>query len=463
MLNYHVKIGLIPIRRDCSPRPGMFNWEYAEERCAKLVDYIEKNFTDESRSFVDLKGINPVAVLFSENDVEAVIERMRREKVDAIFIINGNFGNEEAATMVARALDLPTLIWAPQDDVFEADGLRHTDSQCGLFGVARQLQRNNVTFTHLECCRVTDAVFAEGLERFTSVACMVRNFRGMRIAEVGMRPKPFCSVIFNEGELMQRFGIQIVPVNMAVIEQKFKRIMEERGNELDAGEKVLHEMYAIDALTEPLVRRIWAFVLLYKEIFEEYRVNVISSECWTSMGIACGCLPCIAYTVLFDMGYIVSCESDLHGAISLALLSCAARGKKAPFFGEFTVRHPEDRNIELLWHCGQFAYSTRDPGCAPKTYEQRAWFKVKDGTYTVSRMDQEDGKYMLLNGTCTTADGPFTNGTYLWARFNDLNAWEKKLIYGPYIHHMAEIEGDYTQEIREFCRYIPALSADNMD
>lgn len=463
MLKYAVKIGLIPIRRDCSPRPGMFNWEYAEERCRKLVKYIEDTFTDEGLSFVDLKGINPVEVLFSENDVDAVIERMRREKVDGIFIINGNFGNEEAAAMVARALNLPTLIWAPLDDVFEPDGLRHTDSQCGLFGVARQLQRYNVPFTHLSCCRVTDEIFARGLTQFASVACMVNNFRGMRIAEIGMRPKPFCSVIFNEGELMQRFGIQIVPVNMAVIQQKFRRIMEERGTELTEGAGILRKMYAVDELTEPLLTRIWAFVLLYKEIFEEYRVNVISSECWTSMGLACGALPCIAYTVLFDMGYIVSCESDLHGAISLALLSCAARGKKAPFFGEFTVRHPEDRNVELLWHCGQFPYSTRDPKSAPRTYEQRAWFKVKEGTYTVSRFDQEDGNYRLLNGICETAEGPFTNGTYLWARFKDLDAWEKKLIYGPYIHHMAEIEGDYRTEIREFCRYIPKLAADNME
>ena len=27
MLNYHVKIGLVPIRRDVTPRPGIFNWE----------------------------------------------------------------------------------------------------------------------------------------------------------------------------------------------------------------------------------------------------------------------------------------------------------------------------------------------------------------------------------------------------------------------------------------------------
>lgn len=66
MLNYHVKIGLVPIRRDCTPRPGIFNWEYAEERARKTVAYIEEHFTSENVSFVDLKGINDVEVLYNE-------------------------------------------------------------------------------------------------------------------------------------------------------------------------------------------------------------------------------------------------------------------------------------------------------------------------------------------------------------------------------------------------------------
>ena len=63
MLNYHVKIGLVPIRRDCTPRPGIFNWEYAEDRARKTVAYIEEHFTSENVSFVDLKGINRLWLL----------------------------------------------------------------------------------------------------------------------------------------------------------------------------------------------------------------------------------------------------------------------------------------------------------------------------------------------------------------------------------------------------------------
>ena len=106
MLNYHVKIGLVPIRRDCTPRPGIFNWEYAEDRARKTVAYIEEHFTSENVSFVDLKSINEVEVLYNEKDVQPVVDLMRKERADAIFIINSNFGNEEVAAMVTKELGL---------------------------------------------------------------------------------------------------------------------------------------------------------------------------------------------------------------------------------------------------------------------------------------------------------------------------------------------------------------------
>ena len=82
MLNYHVKIGLVPIRRDCTPRPGIFNWEYAEDRARKTVAYIEEHFTSENVSFVDLKSINEVEVLYNEKDVQPVVDLMRKERAN---------------------------------------------------------------------------------------------------------------------------------------------------------------------------------------------------------------------------------------------------------------------------------------------------------------------------------------------------------------------------------------------
>ena len=463
MLNYQVKVGLAPMRRDVTPRPGIFNWEKAEERGHRIVKYIEEHFASDNVRFVDLKGVNPVDVMYNEDDAEKVIERFRAEKVDAVVIINCNFGNEEIAAQVAGALNVPTMIWAPMEDEFLPDGSRFCDSQCGMFGVSRILQRNNIPFTYVETCHVEDDIFKAGFEKFVSVACMVKNFRGMRIAQVGMRPKPFTSVIFNEGELMQKFGIRVIPVNMAVVIDKYNRILKERDAELEEGAKLLLSRYEMDELTPPLLKKVYAFVLLYQEIFAEYRVQAVSAECWTAMQLGVGAMPCTAYSVLADMGYVISCESDLHGAISMAMLSCASLGKKIPFFGEFTVRNPENRNSELLWHCGPFAYSLKKEGCPCKNVNMRQWFQVKDGHYTITRFDQDNGDYMMLAGQFDSTTGPYTFGTYLWAQFDDLSKWERKLVEGPYIHHMAEIEGDYTEELKEFSKYVPGLKIDTVE
>ena len=463
MLNYQVKVGLAPMRRDVTPRPGIFNWEKAEERGHRIVKYIEEHFASDNVRFVDLKGVNPVDVMYNDDDAEKVIERFRAEKVDAVVIINCNFGNEEIAAQVAGALNVPTMIWAPMEDEFLPDGSRFCDSQCGMFGVSRILQRNNIPFTYVETCHVEDDIFKAGFEKFVSVACMVKNFRGMRIAQVGMRPKPFTSVIFNEGELMQKFGIRVIPVNMAVVIDKYNRILKERDAELEEGAKLLLSRYEMDELTPPLLKKVYAFVLLYQEIFAEYKVQAVSAECWTSMQLGVGAMPCTAYSVLADMGYVISCESDLHGAISMAMLSCASLGRKIPFFGEFTVRNPENKNSERLWHCGPFAYSLKKDGCPCKNVNMRQWFQVKDGHYTITRFDQDNGDYMMLAGQFDSTTGPYTFGTYLWAQFDDLSKWERKLVEGPYIHHMAEIEGDYTEELKEFSKYVPGLKIDTVE
>lgn len=460
MLDYTVKIGLVPIRRDVTPRPGIFNWEKAEERCSRAVDYVKTHFTDEQVQFVDLTGINDRGVLYCDADVPAVVKRFQQENVDAIFLINGNFGNEEVAGAVAKALRKPVLLWGPQDESFLPDGTRYTDTQCGLFGISRQLQRMRIPFTYIENCRIEDTVFTEGLHRFLGVVCAVKNFQGMRVGQVGVRPKPFCSVIINESDLMEQFDIHVIPINLAIIQDKFNRILTERKTELTAGAEKLRLMYEIDDLSEPVLDKIYAFVLLFKELFAEYQLTALSAECWTAMQLLVGAMPCVAYGILADEGYLIGCENDIYATITQAVLSCLTMGRKKPFLGEFTTRHPTDRNVELLWHCGPFAYSLHRQGETCKCVNMRQWFQVKEGHYTVARIDQDGGQFSIVVTECDSADGPYTFGTYLWARFSDLSQMERKIIEGPYIHHLSEIEGSLTEYVVEFCKYIPGLNAD---
>ncbi len=464
MFDYKVKIGLVAMRRNTTDRPrGTFlTWYSAEQRGKRFVEYIEENFANDHVSFVDNKGIGIADLVFDDATAAEVVERFKAENVDAVMLINCNFGNEEAAADIAAALGKPVLLWAPLDDEYYVDGMRPTDSQCGIFGVSRQMQRYHIPFSHLPCCRVESEEFKEGFERFVRVACMVKNFKGMRIGQVGARPAPFFSVIWNEGELMEQFGIRIIPINFAIIEQRMKAAPELYAEEIAEYEKYFTYNFTLDELTPKYIRPMATMAAMYKHLFEEFRLDVISAECWTATPIMFdGLAPCAVYGLLNDLGYMISCESDVHAAMTMALLKCATLGEGKPLFGEFTVRHPENKNAELLWHCGPFPLSQKAPESSARLVNQRIWLRGKDGEYTVARIDRDEGgKYLILPMKCHTTEGPETHGTYIWGEFDDLQAVEDRLIDGPYIHHFIEMEGDYTKEIEEFCKYFPNLKVD---
>ena len=465
MLDYKLKIALVPERRYLPgpKRTGIFNPDYAVKNKERIVSYIKSRFADEITEFTDLEWLNEEGLLYLESDCEKVAERLKAEKVDAIFLINCNFGNEEAAGKIAHLMNLPVLLYAPRDDKFDADGTRYTDSQCGVFAISKQLKRRNVPFTYIENCYETDSAFTKGLQQFLSVVCMVKNFRNLDIALVGTRLRPFKSVMCNETELMEKFNIGVVTVNMAESLAALNDIYKNRIYLLNRYADEYARKVDVSSVSREQLVKMMTFVEFYKDIAREYNVSVIATECWTAMQPGFGAMPCVAMSILADEGIVVTCESDVYGAVTNALLICASRGKNPPLFGEFTCRNPKNDNSELLWHCGPFPMSAKAEGEKAYLYNARPSFRVTDGEYTVARFQGERGNYYLFAAPVRTGEGPFTFGTYMWAEFKDLPAVERKLVEGPYIHHMSELKGNWYDVLKEFTKYVPGLTFDGIN
>ena len=112
MLNYHLKVGLLPMRRNTTDRPArtFLTWSSAEARGARVVDYIEKNFATPHVSFVDTKGLGCKDLIYNDDTAAEAIARFKEADVDAVVMINANFGNEKAASRrLARPLRLRCL------------------------------------------------------------------------------------------------------------------------------------------------------------------------------------------------------------------------------------------------------------------------------------------------------------------------------------------------------------------
>lgn len=462
MLNYKVKIGLVPERRFLPGprRTELFSQDVAFQNKQKAVRFLKEKFALDDVEFVDLEWLNDEGILEQTADAYKIADHFKKQDVDAIFIINCNFGNEEAAGKIGQLMKLPTLLWGPRD---EFKTRRYTDTQCGLFSISKQLKRYNVPFTYIENCEIEDPKFEQGFNDFLSIVTMVKNFYRLRIMQVGTRLKPFKCVMANELELTERFGIDVIPVNMIAMKSKFEEVTVSKKETIEMHVEFIKKHYDVSDIEPETLFKMAAFIETFRDLMIENHCDVIATECWTVMNQAFGAMPCLAMSILADLGVIVICETDIHGAITSALLSCAARGKKAPFFGEFTVRHPSNDNSELLWHCGVFPTSMK------KTDEKKplAVFKPsfcgKDGHYTLARFQGERGNYYLLGGEFDTTDGPETFGTWVWAEFKDLPALERKLVEGPYIHHVSEVEGRFANVLKEFAKYVPGLIFDPLE
>ena len=207
------------------------------------------------------------------------------------------------------------------------------------------------------------------------------------------------------------------------------------------------------------VARSAALTLAAERLMEKNNCTVGAMECWPATAIY-GAPVCPTLGEMADRGYPISCETDVNGAITMAILRAVVLNRQAEFLADLTIRHPENENAELLWHCGPFAYSLKKESSAARLVDGQESFILRDGELTLCRFDEVDGKHYLFCGEGHTTDGPETTGTYLWLEVDNWKRWEEKLIFGPYIHHVGGTYGSYKKELREAARYLGMIFDD---
>ncbi|UTE73280.1 L-fucose/L-arabinose isomerase family protein [Rossellomorea marisflavi] len=420
---------------------------------------------------VDLEGINEEGLLYDRSEEKEIIERFRFEQVDALFFPHCNFGTEDLVAKIAKALGKPVLIWGPRDEAPLENGMRLRDTQCGIFATGKVLRRFNVPFSYITNSAVDSKVFERGFKNFIGAANVVKQFTDMRILQVSTRPSDFWSVICNEGELLEKFGIQIHPITLDELKKKTLSVEKEGGADLKEAVEYIKNSLDWTAVEESDVRRIASLKVAMKQYAAETGSAAIAIQCWSTLQDIIGIMPCLANAILTDEQIPVTCETDIHGAITSLMVQAATLNTVPTFFADITIRHPENPNGELLFHCGNFpvSLSTEDKpelkkhflfeDHSPGTHEG----EIKGGAMTIARFDGDHGEYSIFLGKAKGIEGPYSRGSYVWVEVNDWPLWEEKLVKGPYIHHSTGIHADVIPVIYEACQYIPGLTPDPVD
>jgi L-fucose isomerase-like protein len=447
-----IVLGYAPTRRSIFSAPD----------ARKYRSIIADKLRELGVEFVDIDDINEEGLLFDEDDRLKVLKKFQDAGVDGLFLPHCNFGTEFICARLAKDLGKPVLLWGPLDERPEANGVRLRDTQCGLFATGKVLRRFEVPFTYMTNCRVDDPVFERGLRDFIAVCNVVKRFHAARILQIGPRPYEFYSTMCNEGELLERFGIECVPVPLPELTRGVREALAEDTG--DGTSDVEEQLAWIDAhfeknCTDEQVRTIAAMAVTMRRMLKRYHCTAGCIQCWNELQHELHVMPCAANSILNEEGTPITCETDVHGAITSLMIEAADMGRKRSFFADWTIRHPDDPNGELLQHCGPWPCSVaqRKPVITtPLAFDHNGALtaEAKHGEVTLCRFDGDNGEYSLLLGNAEGIDGPKCMGTYLWVHVQNIKRLEAKIVEGPYIHHCAGIHDDVVPVLYESCKYL---------
>lgn len=263
----HVVLGMAPTRRSIFSAPD----------AVKYANLTREKLRELGVEFVDIDDIAEDGLLHDESDRIRIGEKFKRAGVDGLFFPHGNFGTEYEVARLAKELGVPVLLWGPRDERPDENGVRMRDSQCGLFATGKVLRRFRIPFTYLGNCRLEDETFERGIRNFLAVCNVVKAFRRTRILQIGPRPFDFWSTMCNEGELLEKFNIQLAPIPMPELTAEAARTKEE-GKEVREVMAYCREHFRVGIREEEL-ENVAALKVAMRRLAERYGCNAVAIQC----------------------------------------------------------------------------------------------------------------------------------------------------------------------------------------
>lgn len=454
-----VKVGFCPI--------GKFVFSHEDAKVYKAQ--LEKKMDAMGIRYIGIDSVLCDGIVRGYNDIDPVVQFLKAQEINCLFIPHCNFGTESAAGMIAKKLGVPTLLWGPRDKAPLEDGTRLRDSLCGMFASSKVLVKLGVPFTYIENCDMDEEAFEKGLDRFIRAANVVKRLKGAKIGIIGNRIDFFWSTIIDESDLLQKFGIEILPLDLSKAIRMTKETAEKEKEKYVAEIAEYSKKLDLSAMPQKGMINVLALRDVIYRFGRDNNLSAIAIESFMSIIEELGACVSFAQAEVSDLGIPCICESDIHGAVSAIVAEAAGLNAAPSFFADITVRHPENDNGVLLWH-DAFPLSLKAPDSKghlgshwilPDFQPGMCHWRLKEGEITVVRFDGDNGKYKLLAENCKTISGPFTQNTYVWVEFENWGRVEKKVIYGPYIHHVACLYGQYSEVLEEACKYINELEFDD--
>jgi L-fucose isomerase and related proteins len=359
-------------------------------------------------------------------------------------------------TVLKEFRHVPVLVWGIGGKT-ENGTLISPASAAGTSGFLYTLKQFGIKYKYIYDHPDSEPKYKEVL-KFAKIVETVKNLNGARVGAMGYCDMGLYSLMIDGVALKKHLGMDVEDIFSAEIDKAATDALKE---EID---KVVQEMkddlrFDSGPTYEQLEKTARLTYALRKKAKERNYLG-ITMKCVYGVSRYMGFTPCLTQALLAkDITSI--CESDTPGLITNVILKQLA-GQSATFLENY--EYYEDK--ALVGVCG---FAPFDMTCSGRVKCMNAGWggftglyvteELKPGKITVARLSSEEGRLRML---LLTADAEIPGK---WAELG----WAEPMPKFPsmllkfncpldfYIEnipaqHINFVYGDYTREVREFCR-----------
>ncbi|RSL33507.1 hypothetical protein D7Z54_09295 [Salibacterium salarium] len=339
--------------------------------------------------------IEPEGIITSPEELEDFLQGIPKEDIAVTVYQSITFADGEFIDAVIKKVDSSIIVWSIREPA-----------------VGARLRLNSLTggnsTSHVLKCAARPYTFVFGnseeaqvqhrIKQHLKIQSLIHMMKGMNVGVIGDYQPGFFFSGTDEEHLKEQFGINVIRMDLQEAFDKSKQMPEQKWEpEIKRAEKQVIGLHS----TDHSVQRFAQFSSYVREEINTRNIAALAIRCWPEFFNELGAAACSTLSQFTEDGVVSSCESDIHGAVTMLVLQ-ELSGGKAPYLGDM-VHVNEASNSVVYWHCGAGAYSLAHPeqGARPGVHPNRKLgftmeFGLKPGKVTMFRIGYTPEGYRLL-------------------------------------------------------------------
>lgn len=434
-------IAFVPIARTT------FDVEFAHQKSQAALQHLQAG---------PFQVIGSDSLISDVAALEQCIADLQHQPVDLVVIFQATFADSSMVMELAQALDAPLFLWAVPEA--HSGGRLRLNSLCGINLAGHALTRAGFYYKHFYAAPEADSVVNE-IVVLARASRARRILKTARLGRVGENPDGFETCQVDPAKLAQRFGLEIVQLDLQTdIFEKVRALTPASTQPI--ADQLAQRVKGLDDMQADAVHGTLGTYQTLKDFASHATLQGFAVRCWPEFFTELGCAACGAMSMLSDELIPCSCEADVNGTITQLILQSISAEQA---FGTDMVSIDEDQDAMVLWHCGLAPLSMADPQAEKRVtiHSNRQLpllmeFPLKPGKVTIARLSEASGDYVLAIGTGEIIRAPQSfSGTSGLLKFDKPSKDVLDIILGTGLeHHLSLTYGEYIDELIAFAKML---------